>query len=136
MRAQGYVTASFLQNGNVGPFAGLYQGFDRVFDASARGQSTTEEELAGASLGPSLATLVTKALAGSRWVHEIKFGGYRLQAVHPGHQEPVRLAGGGPDVGPAGAERALACSRAAACRDVCALVTSVVPLRPLGEIQA
>ena len=29
---------------------------------------------------PSLATLVSKAPAGSRWLHEIKFDGYRLQA--------------------------------------------------------
>ncbi|MGE3292119.1 MAG: sulfatase [Geminicoccaceae bacterium] len=41
LRAQGYVTASFLQNGNVGPFAGLHQGFDRVTDLSPEG-STTE----------------------------------------------------------------------------------------------
>ena len=43
MRAQGYATASFLQNGNVGPFAGLHQGFDRVVDESASGRTTTEE---------------------------------------------------------------------------------------------
>jgi bifunctional non-homologous end joining protein LigD len=29
---------------------------------------------------PALATLVTKVPAGSRWIHEIKFDGYRLQA--------------------------------------------------------
>ena len=29
---------------------------------------------------PSLATLVSKAPAGDRWLHEIKFDGYRLQA--------------------------------------------------------
>ena len=47
MRAQGYATASFLQNGNVGPFAGLHQGFDRVLDASASGQTATEEVFLG-----------------------------------------------------------------------------------------
>lgn len=31
-------------------------------------------------LPPALATLATKAPAGERWVHEIKFDGYRLQA--------------------------------------------------------
>ena len=29
---------------------------------------------------PSLATLVSKAPSGERWLHEIKFDGYRLQA--------------------------------------------------------
>lgn len=33
MRAQGFATASFIQNGNAGPFAGLHQGFDRLRDA-------------------------------------------------------------------------------------------------------
>ena len=38
LRTQGYVTASFIQNGNVGPFAGLHQGFDRLFDLSRTAQ--------------------------------------------------------------------------------------------------
>jgi arylsulfatase A-like enzyme len=49
LRAQGYVTASFLQNGNVGPFAGLHQGFDRVIDA-APGGAATEEVFTGEKL--------------------------------------------------------------------------------------
>ena len=37
MRAQGYLTVAVTQNGNVGPFAGMQQGFDRMIDASAAG---------------------------------------------------------------------------------------------------
>ena len=37
MRAQGYLTVAVTQNGNVGPFAGMQQGFDRMIDASAGG---------------------------------------------------------------------------------------------------
>jgi Sulfatase len=32
LRNQGFVTASFIQNGNAGPFAGLHQGFSFLFD--------------------------------------------------------------------------------------------------------
>jgi arylsulfatase A-like enzyme len=46
MRAQGYLTVAFTQNGNVGPFAGMHQGFDRMVDASAVG-STTEGVFTG-----------------------------------------------------------------------------------------
>lgn len=35
MRAQGYVTASWTQNGNAGTYAGLGQGFDRLFEGAA-----------------------------------------------------------------------------------------------------
>jgi arylsulfatase A-like enzyme len=44
MRAQGYATASFIQNGNAGPFAGLHQGFDRLQDNVGR---TTEDVFLG-----------------------------------------------------------------------------------------
>ena len=37
MRAQGYVTASFIQNGNAGPYAGIHQGFDRLLDQTTFG---------------------------------------------------------------------------------------------------
>lgn len=30
LRAQGYITGAFVQNGNAGPFAGLHQGFDSM----------------------------------------------------------------------------------------------------------
>jgi arylsulfatase len=42
MRAQGFVTASFLQNGNAGPYAGLHQGFSEVYDERVMGQTTEE----------------------------------------------------------------------------------------------
>jgi arylsulfatase A-like enzyme len=42
MRSQGYLTVAFSQNGNVGPFAGMQQGFDRMIDASG-GDARTEE---------------------------------------------------------------------------------------------
>jgi arylsulfatase A-like enzyme len=45
MRAQGFVTASFIQNGNAGPYAGLHQGFDEIYDEQMMGQAT--EELLG-----------------------------------------------------------------------------------------
>lgn len=32
MRSQGFVTASFVQNGNAGPYAGLHQGFSQLYD--------------------------------------------------------------------------------------------------------
>ncbi len=37
LRACGFATASFLQNGNAGAYAGLAQGFDVVFDAESFG---------------------------------------------------------------------------------------------------
>ncbi|MBI5506474.1 MAG: sulfatase [Deltaproteobacteria bacterium] len=37
LRACGYATASFLQNGNAGAYAGLHQGFDVVFDEKVNG---------------------------------------------------------------------------------------------------
>ena len=42
MRAQGYVTVALTQNGNVGPFAGMQQGFDRMIDSSAVGAATQD----------------------------------------------------------------------------------------------
>ena len=42
MRAQGFLTVAFTQNGNVGPFAGMQQGFDRMIDASG-GDAATED---------------------------------------------------------------------------------------------
>ena len=33
MRSQGFVTASFIQNPNAGPWAGLHQGFSQTFDS-------------------------------------------------------------------------------------------------------
>ena len=49
MRSQGFATASFVQNGNAGPYAGLHQGFEAAFDAELIG-SKTDEILAGAIL--------------------------------------------------------------------------------------
>jgi hypothetical protein len=40
MRAQGFVTAAFVQNENAGPNAGLQQGFGQVFDREIMGGST------------------------------------------------------------------------------------------------
>jgi Sulfatase len=40
LRAQGYVTASFIQNGNAGPYAGIHQGFDKLLDEATLGRST------------------------------------------------------------------------------------------------
>ncbi len=37
LRTCGYTTASFLQNGNAGAYAGLHQGFDVVFDEKNNG---------------------------------------------------------------------------------------------------
>jgi arylsulfatase A-like enzyme len=42
LRAQGYVTASFVQNGNAGPYAGLHQGFDVLRDEETLGHATTD----------------------------------------------------------------------------------------------
>ena len=38
LRGQGFETASFVQNGNAGPYAGLHQGFSHVFDAGVLGK--------------------------------------------------------------------------------------------------
>lgn len=54
LRACGFATASFLQNGNAGPYAGLAQGFDVVFDEE-RG-------------GPRAADLVAPGSPFERWV--------------------------------------------------------------------
>lgn len=40
LRSYGYVTASFVQNGNAGPYAGMHQGFDFLYDAETVGQAT------------------------------------------------------------------------------------------------
>lgn len=48
LRACGYTTASFLQNGNAGVYAGLHQGFDVVFDEKAGGIRAAD--LLGATL--------------------------------------------------------------------------------------
>jgi len=42
MRAQGFVTGSFIQNPNAGPAAGLHQGFSSLLDAATLGQRTTQ----------------------------------------------------------------------------------------------
>lgn len=44
MRAQGFTTASFTQNTNAGPAAGLHQGFDQVFQATVHGTRAMYEE--------------------------------------------------------------------------------------------
>jgi arylsulfatase A-like enzyme len=40
MRSQGFVTASFIQNGNAGAYAGLHQGFDALRTARTLGKAT------------------------------------------------------------------------------------------------
>jgi arylsulfatase len=40
MRAQGYATGSFIQNGNAGPYAGVHQGFSSLRDKSSIGKTT------------------------------------------------------------------------------------------------
>ncbi len=40
LRAQGFVTASFIQNGNAGPYAGVHQGFSSLRDAGSIGETT------------------------------------------------------------------------------------------------
>jgi arylsulfatase A-like enzyme len=40
MRSQGFVTASFIQNGNAGAYAGLHQGFDVLRDGKIMGNDT------------------------------------------------------------------------------------------------
>lgn len=42
LRAMGFATASFVQNGNAGPYAGLHQGFEQLQDATVLGMNTTE----------------------------------------------------------------------------------------------
>jgi arylsulfatase A-like enzyme len=48
LRAQGFVTAAFVQNGNAGPYAGLHQGFTSSFDTELIGKKT--EEILGGPL--------------------------------------------------------------------------------------
>jgi arylsulfatase A-like enzyme len=40
MRSQGFATASFIQNGNAGTYAGLHQGFSWLFDEESMGYQT------------------------------------------------------------------------------------------------
>ena len=42
LRAQGFLHGGIHENGNVGPFAGMQQGFDRMIDASGEGSQTEE----------------------------------------------------------------------------------------------
>ena len=42
LRAQGFATASFIQNGNAGPYAGLHQGFSESYDEQVMGKATEE----------------------------------------------------------------------------------------------
>jgi arylsulfatase A-like enzyme len=42
LRVQGFATASFIQNGNAGPSAGLHQGFSELYDEQTMGQATEE----------------------------------------------------------------------------------------------
>jgi arylsulfatase A-like enzyme len=42
LRAQGFATASFIQNGNAGPFAGMHQGFGELYDRQIVGPETEE----------------------------------------------------------------------------------------------
>ena len=42
LRAQGFATASFIQNGNAGPYAGLHQGFSELYDEQIMGHATEE----------------------------------------------------------------------------------------------
>ncbi len=38
LRSKGFVTASFVQNGSAGPYAGLHQGFEVAFDGETTGE--------------------------------------------------------------------------------------------------
>jgi arylsulfatase A-like enzyme len=42
LRAQGFATASFIQNGNAGPSAGLHQGFSELYDEKIMRVATEE----------------------------------------------------------------------------------------------
>lgn len=42
LRAQGYVTASFIQNGNAGQYTGVHQGFSSLRDENEIGESTED----------------------------------------------------------------------------------------------
>jgi arylsulfatase A-like enzyme len=42
MRAQGFITASFLQNANAGPYVGAHQGFSELYEERIMGQATEE----------------------------------------------------------------------------------------------
>ena len=48
MSNQGFVTASFIQNGNAGVYAGLHQGFDVLRDTNLMGKAT--ENVLGGSV--------------------------------------------------------------------------------------
>jgi arylsulfatase A-like enzyme len=48
LRAQGFATASFIQNGNAGPYAGLHQGFSVLYDEQIMAKAT--EEIYGQNL--------------------------------------------------------------------------------------
>jgi arylsulfatase A-like enzyme len=49
MRAQGFATASIVQNSNVGTFAGLHQGFDRLLEMVGPGRSAEQVLLGDAT---------------------------------------------------------------------------------------
>jgi bifunctional non-homologous end joining protein LigD len=59
--------------------AGCHKTACRVDAMTGHGSNSTRQNIP-AFIKPCLATLPTKAPQGERWVHEIKFDGYRLQA--------------------------------------------------------
>ena len=69
------------------------RGFDEIEEAAARGDSAIlgEDETPDFPnfIEPQLATLRDEPPAGDDWLHELKFDGYRIQALIAGHQ--VRL---------------------------------------------
>jgi arylsulfatase A-like enzyme len=42
LRAQGFATAAFIQNGNAGPYVGLHQGFSEFYDEKTMGRRTED----------------------------------------------------------------------------------------------
>lgn len=93
LRACGFATASFLQNGNAGPYAGLAQGFDVVFDEEG--------------FGPRASDLLSEKL--DRWIAKQRgrswFAYVHILDPHgpydPAGREDLRarLAGGGAEGG-------------------------------------
>jgi len=63
MRQQGFVTASFIQNGSAGPYAGLHQGFSFLFD-----EETTAPSSIGTDVFPRPEELFGDPLM--RWVEQ------------------------------------------------------------------
>lgn len=90
MRASGFITWSFIQNGNAGPYAGLHQGFERVLDPQLL--SETPEQAVAVTLREVLPAMKSRNVF--LYLHLVDphgpyVNGEPVAGVEPGSPVPV-----------------------------------------------